>query len=221
MKDLIGMSFRINNELNIEADYTAGKVKKHKIIDINRFCDIVSKSSEVTECNTGILPAGCIAYRENPKTFKRFVVLELKERRMNLTYEKTLYRDFPLPRLIYGFWVDRYGKVTSVKVTVAENGKLTENTILYEYPFSNVSDYKMCTGSNQLPTVKSLAQLERMPYYIFSMPDNNDLYRKYNTKLDMEYRNLLEYLEDKDSDFYYSDVLVQNGETLSDFINRA
>ena len=43
MKDLIGMSFRINNELNVEADYTVVKVKKNKIFDIIRFCDIVSK----------------------------------------------------------------------------------------------------------------------------------------------------------------------------------
>ncbi len=220
MNELIGMNFRINNELNVEADFAAGKTRKHKVIDLNRFCDIIAGASEMSECNTGLLPEGCIAYREVPQTFDRFVVLEMKERRMDLTYENTLYRDFPLPRLIYGFWVDKSGKVKSISVTVVQKGRLAENARLYKYPFSNVNGYGMCTGANTLPTVSSLDKLEKMPYYIFSMPDNNDWYDARNTRLNMEYRNLLEFMKDKEPDYYYSDVLVPNGKTLSDFINN-
>ena len=35
----------------------------------------------------------------------------------------------------------------------------------------------------------------------------------------MAYRELLEYLKNKDSSFYYSDVLIPNGKTVSDFMN--
>ena len=34
----------------------------------------------------------------------------------------------------------------------------------------------------------------------------------------MQYRDLLEHLKDKDSSYYYSDVLIPNGKTLKDFI---
>lgn len=219
MNGLIGMNLYVNDELNVEVDYTAGRRNKHKVIDMNTFCDILNKASEMTECKTGVLPDGCIAYRET-NTLRRFVALELKARRMNLVYERTGYTDFPIPRLIYGFWLDRYGKVEAVKVTVADMGILKEDTRLYKYPFSNVMDFSMCIGSNTLPPVKYLWQLENMPYYIFTMPDNNDYYKPQNTRLNMEYRTMLEFLKEKEPDFYYSDVLIPNGQTLQDFINQ-
>ena len=50
------------------------------------------------------------------------------------------------------------------------------------------------------------------------MPNNNDHYSPDNSKLNLEYRHLLEMLKDKEPNFYYSDVLIPSGKTLNDFI---
>ena len=69
-----------------------------------------------------------------------------------------------------------------------------------------------------MPKIKQMRQLNGIPYYILSMPDNNDRYNPQRTKLNMEYRTMLEFLKDKDAGFYYEQVLIKNGKTLKDFI---
>ena len=69
-----------------------------------------------------------------------------------------------------------------------------------------------------MPKIKSLRQLNGIPYYIFSMPDNNDRYTPDRTELNMEYRTMLEFLKDKDEKYYYENVLIPTGKTLIDFI---
>ena len=51
-----------------------------------------------------------------------------------------------------------------------------------------------------------------------SMPNNNDHYRNERTRLGLEYRELLETLKDKTPEYYYSDVLIPSGKTISNFI---
>ena len=111
-------------------------------------------------------------------------------------------------------------KITEVSVAVADRGVLRDDTKLYKYPFSNVSGFNMCIGSNAMPKIKQLRQLSSIPYYIFAMPDNNDRYTPDRTKLEMEYRTMLEFLKDKDVDFYYENVLIPSGKTLKDFIEQ-
>ena len=88
----------------------------------------------------------------------------------------------------------------------------------YQYPFSNVSRFELCIGSNSMPDIKSLHQLNGLMYYIMSMPNNNDHYYPENSKLSMEYRELLEHLKDKEPSYYYSDVLIESNKTLKDFV---
>ena len=89
---------------------------------------------------------------------------------------------------------------------------------MFVYPFSNVSGFHLCTGSNVLPKIKSLHQLGGLPYYILKMPNNYDYYKESRTKLNLDYRGLLEHLKDKDSQYYYDNVLVETDKTLNDFI---
>ena len=76
----------------------------------------------------------------------------------------------------------------------------------------------MCTGVNTLPKYDSLHGLSTLPYLILSMPNNDDYYTANNNRWDAEYRDLLERLKDKDPGYYYSDVLIPNGDTLERFI---
>ena len=41
-----------------------------------------------------------------------------------------------------------------------------------------------------------------------------------HNKKGLEMRDLLELIKDKPPEFYYSDILISNGNTLSDFINN-
>lgn len=211
-----GLNLHIDKDWNIVIDVRAGNRIRHKVITPDAFCQIVAKNVKVKAVRSGILPEDCVSFCE--KDGERFVVVELGQDTIDLTYEKTTYENFPVPRLLYGFTVDTQGKITNVYVTVAEKGTLRDDTKLYEYPFSNVNGFRMCTGDNALPEIKQLRQLSGIPGYLFSMPDNNDYYSPEQTKLNMEYRNLLEFLQDKDSDFYYTDVLIPSDKTLKDFI---
>ena len=212
-----GLNLHIDKDWNIVIDVRAGNRIRHKVIAPDSFCQIVAKNVKLKSVTSGILPAGSVAYSEKDGT--RFVALELGQDRIDVTYEKTTYENFPVPRLIYGFTVDIQGKITKVDVAVADRGILRDDTKLYKYPFSNVLGFSMCTGGNTFPKIKELRQLAGIPNYIFSMPDNNDRYSVENTKLNMEYRNLLEFMQNKDPNFYYTDVLIPSGKTLKDFIS--
>lgn len=169
--------------------------------------------------NSGILPQNCIAYSENMKKNK-FVAISFEERTADIVFEKTEYKDFPLPRLVFGFCIDGDDRITSVRLGVTEEGRLTPKSKMFTYPFSNVNGFSLCTGSNTLPAIKSLHQLNGLPYFILKMPNNYDYYNTERTKLNMDYRSLLEHLKDKDSQYYYDNVLIDMGKTLSDFIKR-
>lgn len=217
MNNLTGLKFYVNEELNLVIDDYRGKTVKHKVISMNTLVKLVEKNVEITTVNTGILPDRCVSYTEK-QNGDRYVVMDLGKFRIDLIYENTKYEDFPIPRLLFGFVVDKNFKITKVNVAVADMGTLRENTKLYKYPFSNVSGFGMCIGDNVMPKIKSLRQLNGIPYYIFSMPDNNDRYTPDRTKLDMEYRTMLEFLKDKDEKFYYDNVLISTGKKLIDFI---
>lgn len=217
MNNLTGLRFYVNEDLNIVVDDCRGKTVKHKVISMNTFVKLVEKNVEITTVHTGILPDRCVSYTEN-QNGSRYVVTDLGKFRIDLIYENTKYEDFPVPRLLFGFEVDKDFKITKVNVAVSDMGTLRENTKLYKYPFSNVSGFDMCIGQNVMPKIKSLRQLNGIPYYIFSMPDNNDRYSPDRTNLNMEYRTMLEFLRDKDEKFYYENVLIPTGKTLSDFI---
>ena len=217
MNNLTGLRFYINEDLNLVIDDYRGETVKHKVISMNTLVKIVEKNVEITTVNSGILPDRCVSYTEK-QNGNRYVVMDLGKFRIDLIYENTKYEDFPVPRLLFGFEIDKSFRITKVSVAVADMGMLRENTKLYKYPFSNVSGFDMCIGGTVMPKIKSLRQLNGIPYYIFSMPDNNDRYTPDRTKLNMEYRTMLEFLKDKDERFYYKSVLIPTGKTLSDFI---
>lgn len=171
------------------------------------------------EISSGILPQNCIAYSEDMKRNK-FVAISFEELTADIMFEKTEYKDFPLPRLVFGFSISADTRITRVRLGVTEMGRLTPKSKMFIYPFSNVSDFNLCTGSNTLPAIKSLHQLNGLPYFILRMPNNYDYYKEEHTKLNTDYRSLLEHLKDKGRQYYYDNVLIDMGKTLSDFIKQ-
>lgn len=179
-----------------------------------------SLKTEMISVSSGLLPQKCISYQYAVESEKSFVVLDFDVGHANVTYMKTDYPDFPLPRLVFGFKLNEKRHVYNVYLGVPANEKLSENTPMYIYPFSNVDGFHLCTGINQLPTVKSLTQLSNTPHFILSLPNNNDRYNERHNALRLGHRELMEHLKDKDTDYYYDKVLIpMPSKTLKNFLD--
>ena len=168
---------------------------------------------------SGLLPKNCVAFYCNAENNDRYIVLEFDTGYADITYMKTLYEHFPLPKLVFGFHLDENSRIFSVNLGVTANERLTESTQMYVYPFSNVSQFGLCTGANELPEAKSLCQLSNLPWFILSLPDNDDRYNERDNALRMGHRQLLEHLKDKNTAYYYEKVLIpMDGVTLKQFL---
>ena len=69
----------------------------------------------------------------------------------------------------------------------------------FTYPLGNVSDSgDVCWGSNQLPDIKKLQDVEIIPSLFFDAPTNSDFYSEERTKLHCEnIRSLYDKLSEK------------------------
>lgn len=167
---------------------------------------------------SGLLPPNCIG--TTMVGTHQFYFLATSLTHVELTYQQTTYPDFPIPRMVFGFCYEPLDqKVRRTCVCVVPEGRLTNDTKLYDYPFSNVGgNGSICLGNNALPLYKHPEQLSTLPNYILQMPNNNDHYSKYQNRLNLEYRDLLEYMKDKSPADYYRDILVESGKTLGQFL---
>ena len=174
------------------------------------------------ECHpTGLLPEGCIAVTMTSKHTWYF--LRYPELYADISYYDTEYLHFPLPRLVFGFqYLPREKKVVKSYLCVVKDERLTPDTPLFIYPFSNVhGDSSICLGNNALPAYKDPARLHTLEAYILRFPNNNDLYSSSNNQLNLEYRDLLEQLKGKEPSVYYSQVLKEKRQTLKNFMDIA
>ena len=169
---------------------------------------------------TGLLPEHCIAVTMTATA--HFYYIRCPDLHTDFTYYGTELINFPIPRLVFGFkYAPDSGKVTDSSVCVVRDERLTPDTPTYHYPFSNVfSDNRICMGNNALPVYKSPTRLTALASYILRIPNNNDQYSNHNNKLNLEYRDLLEQMKGKDPSHYYTDILIPDGRTLKDFMNR-
>lgn len=211
---------RISEDGKITVERDLEGVKSFKQIAPDTLIQCIDRSLLRGAVHSGLLPKNCISFSAFDDGDKE-VVLVYQESRADISYFGTEYKSFPLPRLVFGFKLTAEGRVSSCKLGVAENTKtLKPDTKMYHYPLSNVSGFHLCTGNNALPKCTSLHTLSSLPYYIMSMPNNNDYFKASNNMLHLEMRDLLELLKNKEPSFYYSDILIPNGKTLNDFIKE-
>lgn len=181
-------------------------------------CFLSSRYDDEHYC-TGLLPDECIAVTKTSKCIYYFI--RYPELYADFTYYDTEYTGFPIPRLVFAFkYLPNDKKVAQSSVCVVKDERLTMETPLFHYPFSNVN-FKgdICLGNNALPNYRNPARLHTLASYILRIPNNNDHYSTSNNKLHLEYRDLLEQMKNKDPSTYYSDVLVGTSKTLGNFIN--
>lgn len=211
---------RISEDGKITVERDSDGVKSFKQISPDTLIQCIDRSLLRGAVCSGLLPRNCIAFSACDDGNEEVVMIYPKNR-ADISYFGTEYKNFPLPRLVFGFNVTHEGRVRGCKLGVVENtDNLKPDTKMYHYPFSNVNGFRLCTGNNVLPKCTSLHTLSSLPFYIMSMPNNNDYFQISNNKLYLEMRDLLELLKNKKPDFYYSDILVPNGALLNDFISK-
>lgn len=211
---------RINPMSNtIHTDISEKGVRRCKEISYQTLVESIRGSLERESIASGLLPPGCISFQAGAGG--RYITTILHpERYADVSYEGTEYKNFPLTRLVFKFEHQEGARIMRSWMGVVGTGQLTPKTSMYHYPFSNVSgNYHLCTGSNPLPKCKNLHTLGSLPYYIISMPNNNDHFTSSRNKPKLEMRDLMELLRDKDPDYYYSDILIPDKKTVMDFIN--
>ena len=213
------VSIHISDSAQIFIEQTVGgtKVTKSAQLDDILLC-LQSSIKPAASAYSAVLPPNTLFYSHLTDTDAYSVALEYPYNTADITYMETEYPDFPLPKLVFGFKIGGSGKILRVYLGVAENGILRENSKMFVYPFSNVSNnFSLCTGENELPKINSPYSLSNMPDYILSLPDNDDHFEPKNNRLHLGHRELMEHLADKSPEYYYSDVLIPSGKTLADF----
>ena len=172
------MILRICEDKSIRLEFFENGQKRTKVISVETLTDCISRSLAGVRLTTGLLPANALSVTMDSDNGRRYAVLEFPDERATVTYMNTEYPDFPLPRLLFGFRIEDSGRISGINIGVPDLGKLTPDTRMFVYPFSNVSRFAMCTGANSLPHIQSLQQLANLPYYILSLPDNDDFYQE-------------------------------------------
>jgi hypothetical protein len=212
------MLIRIKADGSVSVEEYKGGVKSFKAIAPDSFLDCINKSLLRGGVTSGLLPRGCLSFTASDNGIRAVTMLHEPDR-ADISYMDTQYKDFPLPRLVFGFSISDEGRVSNSRLGVIDySSMLTPATPMFEYPFSNVSGTQLCIGNNRFPQVKSLHTLGSLPYFILSMDNNNDHFRPSNNKPGLEMRDLMELLKDKQQSYYYEHILLPSGKTLGNFV---
>ena len=212
------LSIHISDSAEIFVEERKNGIKSCKCISLNDLLVCIKSSiREIKPIYRAVLPKNALFYSCCPETGSFSAAMEYPYNKADITYMNTEYRDFPLPKLVFGFKVAGK-KIKKVYLGITGNGILRESSLMYTYPFSNVrEDFSLCTGGNALPEIKTPFSLSNMPDYILSLPDNDDYFNIRNNRLQLNHRELMEHLADKSPEYYYSDILIPSGKTLADF----
>ena len=221
MEKHFDMNIKISAErAEIVVEQANGSVIKRKTISKETFYRAIMGSRfEDVPCSVGFLPDHCFSATVNKKTITFF--LRCPELYADITYHETEYPGFPIPRLVFAFdYLPDNGRITDSRLAVVKDERLTADTQVYLYPFSNVHENnRICLGNNSLPIYKDSSRIHTLMPLILSFPNNDDMFTASHNKLELEYPELLEQVKDKDPAYYYSDVLIPDEKTLKDFMN--
>lgn len=219
IKPVDEMVIRLRSDATILVEKHTGEFISTKFINQDDLFSCIKDSCSHIGIESGILPENAVFYREEQDKTRRLII-KVPCGHYDITYHDTLYSGFPLPVMAFGFTIRPDGHISAKKLAIVEEGKLRNDSKLYYYPFSNVSQntFDICTGRNHLPEIKSLQQLSSLPYFILSMPNNDDYFDAKCNRLGIGYRELLEHMKDKEPQVYYEEVLEERGITFDEFI---
>ena len=209
---------RIKEDGSISVEEHKDGIMSYKAIAPDSLLDCINKSILRGSVRSGLLPKNCLSFTANDNGSKNIFILH-PEDKTDITFLNAEYKDFPLPRLVFGFSISNEGRISGCRLGVIENSSMIKpDTKMYHWPLSNVSYTHICVGNNTLPKCTSPHTLGSIPYLILAMHNNLDHYSVTSNRMRLEMRDLLELLKDKQQSYYYENILVPSGAVLGDFI---
>lgn len=118
-----------------------------------------------------------------------------------------MYGNVGVPTLLYGVKVIN-DRMSDLFVVAIKDNVVIENTVIYKYPFTNVSGTlgKVCLGGNIFNKgISKGNELYKIPNQFFSMPNTMHSYRSDNNSKGLEFETMLKNLNDNEFD---DDLLV-------------
>ena len=217
--DEVNIRLRGDGSIFVE-EYKDG-VKSFKAITPDSLLGCINASLSFGRVGSGLLPKNCLSFTADSDGSKDICILH-PEDKADITFLNAEYKDFPLPRLVFGFKVSNEGLISSCRLGVIEDSSMIKpETKMYRWPLSNVRGTHICVGNNPLPKCKSTSTytLSSLPYLIIGIPNNLDHFSAVNNRMGLEMRELLELLKDKHQSYYYEHILVPSETTLASFIS--
>ena len=149
-------------------------IVKCKEIQEDALLDCIKNSMRHNYISSGLLPPNCL-YIEIDSDGNKSYCLCYPRLYADISYHETAYPSFPLPRLVFAFHVDTEGKIGECRMGVVADERPTMETVMYCYPFSNVSGARgeICIGSNALPRYKTPHALASLPAFLLSIPNGD------------------------------------------------
>lgn len=137
----------------------------------------------------------------------------------NFKYKNKTYKNVAMPKTLFAIKVFN-DRCCNIKIAAVKTNRITNNTTIYRYPFSNVFDTRnVCLGSNTFSDfdLNGIQNLPMIPEMFLAMTNNNDGYCGSNTS-NLNYEELLEVLSESTFD---NDILRESytSKTYNDFIN--
>lgn len=131
----------ITNDYKVSVETMENGVSSVKYISAESILDCLKSSIHNDgRIDSGILPQNCISY-SGCANGNEFVVISFEEKTTDIIFEKTEYKDFPIPRLVFGFLVSGDGRIINVRLGVTEKGRLTPNQKCLFIRFRMLADF--------------------------------------------------------------------------------
>lgn len=192
------------NAAHVETIDDSG-IHQAKYVDVHELLNALMNSRiEKERCyHIGKLPQyyfdGMI-HRSRRGEFSGQMFLIVPKTRTIAQFHETRY-EIPFPTLLFVYDL-KDGRIVRSQVYALKGKKWDYKTDLFLYPFGNVhrGTCEICWGSNVLPSIKELSQLDVVTSLFYSSSTNNDLYSPERTKWEAQNaRELYELLKDKTS----------------------
>ena len=130
-------------------------IVKCKEIQADAFLDCIKSSIRRNYVSSGLLPPNCLHIGIDSDGNKAYC-LWYPRLYADTSYHETAYLNFPLPRLVFAFHVDTEGKIGECRMGVVADEKPTMETVMYRYPFSNVSGTRGAVRTCKSPSTPAV-----------------------------------------------------------------
>ncbi|WP_411504315.1 hypothetical protein [Brevibacillus centrosporus] len=204
LKELLTKALTEQDVETVESmfEVLAAKARPHWIQKV--LAPHVSKQKVIV---TPILPKNTVFYQQQLDG-THIVCLEVERQRINTIYRKEKFASVGHPKMLFVFSVSGEN-ITNCKVYAVKDLRLSKETELYRFPFSNVNDnFSACWPDLNSFQLKEIAQLETLPLFFLESPSNDHLYRG------RELKEVFAALENKDFD---NSLLERTGLTFGTY----